>query len=528
MSSILQDQNHYQIAIGLLRDLESDDGQEQSVLRELGRAYIGTGDYAAAARAYDKALEKVELSNIKRTDIPDLINLYEGTAEAARESGNELRATILYSNLAEFFSSRGYREQAAQVRALAEKNAHASAARKAAGPTAAETEAAALKESAAEAQRAQHIVELMQWAQQHIVAHQLFAATEACHDVIRIDSENLQVHLILAEVYMRRGHTELANAKLTALVTLYAERKAYREAAETCRILSELHPGSLGPRNDRIAYLVKANMSAEAVEDLWSLHRQRKTTALPDESLARLQQIEQLSGVGPGLHQAYGEYYVQVQQPDTALPHFVTASEGYWARGSLAAMGRALQSAVEVAPNDPAIREKFAEYLMADGRLEDGIQEFSWAADLLRKQGRRAESIEPLIRVAQLWEALDQVAKCIETYDLLLRLAPENAMVRQHFVNFSLARGRTALAARTLRALTEFFIEKGNIQQAVASLTQLISLRPGDSWAYITLAELLISQGGKGQAAKVYERYLQLQPNDGDVQKRLRDLNQSA
>ncbi len=528
IAALFRTQGHAKEAILVLVGLQGRAARDPAVLRELARAYVAVEDFAQAARAYDGALEQANLSNIKRQDIDDLIDLYQGSAEAERENGNQLRATILYANLADYLQGQGFREQAASVRAIADKNARESVMRRATRMAERQAREQATSENEAVSQREHMVALLMARARQELAAGLLFAATEDCHDVIHWASDYLPVHLVLAEIYMRRGHTELAANKIAYLSTLYDLRGDYREAAEACRVLAEVQPANLAVRRQRIAFLLKGGLTADAVEESWLLLHFSKPTASPSEYRAMLADIEHLASITPELLEARGAFEGSHGDHANVLPLYLQAAEAYRARGSLAAAVRVLQLAVQAAPAVPSVREQFADCLLDDGKLEEGIRELMEATDLYRKQGRRAEAITPLLRVAQTYEAIDDMANTVSTYDLLLRLAPDNASIRQHFINFSLARGRREVAVRTLRALTEFFLGRHNVSQAIASLTQLISLQPDERWGYAALADLLVEQGAREQAIKVYERFVHHHPEDTAMRDRLQAVSRAA
>lgn len=522
LASLLRQQGFHDDALRVLESLGEDERADQRVLRELGAANFAAGNYEAASRTYDAALENINLAAAKRGDIDDLIRLYEGTAEAARESGNQFRATILYANLADYLSNNGYKDRASDVRALADANARASEARRAA--RAAEPAAPKPDRAAKEAERRAQIDDMMAKAYQAFAAHKLHAAIELCQDIIRAAPGYMPVHFLLAEIYIRRGRFDLAASKASLLLDVFEAREEYQGAADACRLLLELQPENLELRRKRITFLLRERLADEAVQECWTLVQRLDPKADAAERLRLLEHIKRLAGASPEIEQAFGEHYAAVGQAQAACEHFLEAADGYRARGAMSLMEGVLRSAREQAPDDAAVRERYADCLLDQGRLDEGIQELVQVSELYRKQGRRADSVAPLIRAAQTYEALEDMQKTIETYDLLLRLAPENAVVRQHFINFSLARGRTAIAARTLRSLTDYFVQRGNVQQAIASLTQLISLKPDDPWSYVALAELLQGQGAIDQAARVFERYLQRHPRDQVIQKKLQAL----
>jgi len=168
-------------AILILEGLTDEERTDQRVLRELGASAFAAGSYEAASRAYDAALENINLAAAKRGDIDDLIRLYEGTAEAARENGNQFRATILYSNLADYLSNNGYRDRASDVRAVADANARASEERRAI--RVAEPAVRPSDLSARAAERSAKIDGLLAKAHQSFAANRPYAATEYFNDL---------------------------------------------------------------------------------------------------------------------------------------------------------------------------------------------------------------------------------------------------------------------------------------------------------------------------------------------------------
>jgi DNA-binding SARP family transcriptional activator len=113
----------------------------------------------------------------------------------------------------------------------------------------------------------------------------------------------------------------------------------------------------------------------------------------------------------------------------------------------------------------------------------------------------------------------------------LMRQVPGNAQVQEHFVGFCLRRGRPDLAAKTLRALIEFLVdrpEQGGTTASVAALTQLMVLQPDELWAFEQLATILVREGREQEALRVYRQLAARRPDDAAVQARLHRLIDSV
>jgi tetratricopeptide (TPR) repeat protein len=194
-------------------------------------------------------------------------------------------------------------------------------------------------------------------------------------------------------------------------------------------------------------------------------------------------------------------------RPDASLP--------FWA------------TAVTQIPEMPEVRQEYGEALLRRGRPAEGAQELIWAADIAGRQGKSL-AVGCLLRAAQVFDEMDDLATALRTYDRLMSQAPGDAQVQEHFVGFCLRRGRPDLAAKTLRTLTEYLLSRqvgASPAPAVAALTQLIVLVPDDTWAYEQLAAILAGEGRQQEALNVYRQLAARRPDDAAVAERIRELS---
>jgi tetratricopeptide (TPR) repeat protein len=193
---------------------------------------------------------------------------------------------------------------------------------------------------------------------ENYVAHGLLtAAIEECMRVMEIAPQYLDVHLMLAEIYVRQGKSEQAIAKYTVLVDTYLVNGRVDDAISTYRRILQLEPNNLNYRVKLIELLSRQGRSDEVLQERMTAadaylrmgyadraiqEYEQALLTTPSNTLVRLSYAQALLKAGRAA-QAVSEYQRVLQvdpQNVNALAHWQMAlASGVGTPGSISTPG---------------------------------------------------------------------------------------------------------------------------------------------------------------------------------------------
>lgn len=490
---------------------------EPAAWQELTRAQLDAGEYRTALEQSTRLIESLDLSAIKGHELPMLLDVYEVAAEAARGTGDSIRASVLYGTLQSVLLRHNRRDLADQARRQEQRHVQAFASRV--------IQPAPVEEAVPD----HRFGDLLTEAHRQLDQGHVFAALDASYDALALESMSLRPFIDIAAGYAAADQAVAAATLLRSVEAVARLREPSADLAPAQRLLGRI-TGDMQRREqavarwladgDRVAAAAELrDMAAEAARATqWSraeaLYRRvmENDAGRASDALALAQTLDRQGNSQEALAElrAASERLGASGRPDASLP--------FWA------------TAVMQTPEMPEVRQEYGEALLRRGRPAEGAQELIWAADIAGRQGKDL-AVGCLLRAAQVYDEMDDLATALRTYDRLMRQAPGDAQVQEHFVGFCLRRGRPDLAAKTLRTLTEFLLNRpdgASPAAAIAALTQLMVLVPDDAWAYEQLAAILAGEGRRQESLNVYRQLASRRPDDAGVAERLRELSSSV
>ncbi len=155
-------------------------------------------------------------------------------------------------------------------------------------------------------------------------------------------------------------------------------------------------------------------------------------------------------------------------------------AEAYAATDDLEGAEQALVEARRLLPYDRAIYTKLADVYFRQGKLNDAITQ--------------------LVDLADHYETNQYLDQAIETLQDALKLAPNNISIGSKLARLNIRRGYPDKGVEGLKRVAELQRKAGQIKDALASLQQV--------------AEILWMQGKQEEVRVVYDRIVQIAPND--------------
>jgi tetratricopeptide (TPR) repeat protein len=191
---------------------------------------------------------------------------------------------------------------------------------------------------------------------EYMASGQLFAATDACFEVIRLAPDFLPIHLRLAEIYRQRGRMEDAAAKLQSVIDVYLSRGETQLAAQVYPALVTIHPTDVHLRTKLATLLLDLGEVDGAMAQYLSLADMLFNNGQHERALEELRRLRTLAPQNPEVRLHNGTYLLRMDRPAEALAEF----------------GRALQLD---AGNVPALVRTYITLVMLDRETQwDALQ----------------------------------------------------------------------------------------------------------------------------------------------------------
>ena len=253
--------------------------------------------------------------------------------------------------------------------------------------------------------------------------------------------------------------------------------------------------------------------SLTKIGDLYAKMKQPKEAVATYTAVARLYMDDDLherasavlrgalnhDGSNADLNRSLGEAYHRMGRLKDAVIWYNRAQELYKEANDVRAQREVLERMVQLDPEDIALRIKLAERYVKDGKSDDALAIFKYAANHFEDEGR-----------------FDDFAKVAER---VIYLEPRDAEMRRKIVANAMDRQDYKRALRhlqylfkqddkdqeTLRTLAFVFRQMGNKEKAVQ--------------VYNHLAKVMWDEGDQQQAMRVWEQVLEINPQDGQARK---------
>lgn len=195
------------------------------------------------------------------------------------------------------------------------------------------------------------------------------------------------------------------------------------------------------------------------------------------------------------------ELYRQLGLLNDAMQHYERVSNHYHQAGMMRDALAALRQIVELDPENVAIRIKLAELYSKEQMRDEAVDAFTKAADYLRASNR----LDDFIKVAErlVYHQVDNVALTKELASLYLRRQDPRRALQKLQIAFK----ADARAEDTLEMLAQAFHDLGQKQKTIS--------------VWKELAHIHEEAGHKIKLVEVYERILELAPEEEDIRRAL-------
>jgi tetratricopeptide (TPR) repeat protein len=615
LGMLYQERGDHANAVTMLRKAAASDDFALSAHFALGDSLKAQGELQAAAEEYETTIRCVDLETIGRAEVDDLIAMYRAAAECYVELGELSRAASLYGTLAGFLQSKRWlkdlaEEFKARAKDLTERSMFAKLRTLGTGtlpverviapdpepePTqttwgslpsfsdflrgdATQAPAAPVDPFAAMASLSvpeqifapvtvidtsgcdDTIARFIESSGRFIEQGLVWAAIDACHEIIRHNTEYLPVHLRLGEIYEREGRIEDALLKYRTLIDTYTVRGRELEAVDVYFRVIELSPESMDKRLQLVELLRKAKRSEAAVEQALIVANTYFRLGQTNKALEEYRRIQSWAPATPKLHQEYGQALLKLERWEAAQSEFRRAvqldpqnpvalaqlnltmavlgqnEQAMW--DSFAALKAKL---VADATHHPAVQSEYRSALLIVetpilhyllGLLQQSAQQhasammsFEQAVSLLVMEERPQLSpilvhqamVDSYLEQGQIQEAIDQ----LHTVQRLFVEQPLHIVSMHHFA-------RPLTESELQRKLAKALTGAGQWEAAIKALKICQQFDAAEPSSYMQLAEVYTHMGDNAAALQQYEQLATMQESKQQLDGAIATLDQAV
>jgi len=334
----------------------------------LGNALRTSGDVQAAIDIYTGTIAQIDGNAINRADANDVIELYGAAANAYAELGDVAGASALCDTLATMLHHKRWgQDLAEQQRARAKQFTQHSVSSRSQqlNPQQSVPETAwgtlstseTLRDTSALGQDATNsfaalqlgglnnqyvlapvtpldttgcsevVTSLIEASEQFIEQGLVWAALDACHEVIRLDAQYLPIHLRLSEIYERQGHVNDALAKYRTLIDTYTARECAADAIGVYERMIDLAPDDLDTRMQLVAVLRDAGRIDAATTEAITIANTAFRTGRTSRAIEAFEDIHTWATPSATLHIEHGRALLKLEHWTEAAAQWKQAAE---------------------------------------------------------------------------------------------------------------------------------------------------------------------------------------------------------
>jgi tetratricopeptide (TPR) repeat protein len=381
-------------------------------------------------------------------------------------------------------------------------------------------------------------------------------ALEQLRDSVKHPQYALASYLLMAELYHReKKDAEAASACLQALRLADAEIVEPEQSAELKQIYEPIIEAQSQESESKALQALYDNITSQLLRPDWRQHlktaRQQLPATMPGmppaplaemllqtnssgviEALSFVTQLIQRDKPRSAMEEAYhtlqyaptflpmhtqiAEIMMKEDQPSKAVEKFLLISQLYNLRGEASQATRLLNKVTRVVPMDVSIRKQLINLLVAQGEINDALQQFLELANVYyqlaeldmaretytealrmaqRSKSNQQWNIKILTKLADIDQQRLDWRQAVRVLEQIRTLEPEDIEVRKQLVDLNFRLGQEKVAMTEIERFTGQLSDAGKFTVAIEFLGEILDLMPEKLDLHKKLAQLYSAAG---------------------------------
>ncbi len=403
----------------------------------LGQTYYAANDFESAIRHFVEAVKLIDLKTVSDYRAQTLLERYETLADNYITQGDVKQITNFITTLEKFFTRSTWESKVYEVRqriaGVADDGSMMSLAEFLETP---ETEV---------------VITSLAMTSEYVKRNLLMTASEECLRAIQKAPSYLRLHVRLADILLKQGHTDRAITKYLYITKVYQMRNQPQEAVTIYEKILQLAPMDVTVRSKLIDLYISHQNIEQALEQYFILADSYYQLAQVDRALEKYNEALRLATTGSNV-EAW-KIKILGQIGDIYNQRF------NWTRATAA-----FEELLQLNPHDERVQRQLI--------------------DLYFKQEKTDQAVQILDNHIALYQEQDQPAKPLELLKELVSSYPENIVLRQRLAVTYQQNGMKQEAIAEYDTLGEMQLENGLRNQAAQTIQTILALGPDDAEGY--------------------------------------------
>ena len=320
----------------------------------------------------------------------------------------------------------------------------------------------------------------------------------ACQRVFEFDVKNVDAHLLLAEIYVKQGMTEAAKEEYLLTMNLYREMGQHDKANETYDRMTSLFPDSAEMHYElALNYLEKGEFD-EGIKEfrlvlesdpkhiptlskLGEIYIEREKL---EEGIDNYKKVIELDSGNVDVRNSLIEVYLSIGQIDGAMKELLGLGDVYTEK-------REFEQAINV-------------YKRVLCYIPDSLEAREHMVKVYSLQEDNERARPEYIFLANVYDRKELYVKAIEMCKKVLELSPEDISVKKKLCTYYVKQGITDIAVKEYDGLAKLYMENGLPDSAIEMYQKIIDIKPDDFEIRMKLSDLLAGEGKLEDAVNQY------------------------
>ncbi len=377
---------------------------------------------------------------------------------------------------------------------------------------------------------------LLKIAELHLMQGNIDVAIESLEKVKRYSPDNIETHRSLAMLYQHKNRTRDYANELLSVINLMLEQGLVEDAEKYVDDLINNIPDMPHIREEIADLYLQHNIPEMAVRlflQLSELYLENKKIDEAKKILARVIEFDSQNYTAR-------EILLDIALSERDIPSIRSTVEElntlYRASGKLDTLVLTFKKIVDSFPDDVDFRGQLAALLEESEHTTDAITQWREVASVFVKQDKLEEAakvykhvtdiapddtnsilnyIDIYSRIGAELDLIDDYLvlagkyckkgafhEADQTYQRLLKIAPDDLRVLEHYTKFLLQRKDIDKLLPHIERLTDIYMEKGELRNAERILNKIIDITPESPALHLKLADVLLSMNARGRAVR--------------------------
>lgn len=429
LGMLYQEKQNWREAVQHLSKAQSHADYKLGALFAAGECYRAQGKIDLALSHLAEVLKQIDLTTVQRDRAGELARLYDSLTDSYAKKGDPEEARKFIDSVIRFLSSKEWEAKVREARQQLDNVAGE-------GVLMSLAEVVGVPGS-------DKILKSMTAIQGLVKQGKVFTAIEEAFEAIRVSSAYLPLHLGLGEILIGQGRFEEATAKFLTVAHLYQIRGDTRAAIGVYRRLLRASPMAVTVRTQLINLLIGQGAVNEALREYLALGKAYFELAQVNKALETYNEALRLAPKTSDekawtveLLRHIGDVYLQRADWNQALNFYQRARQisphdertclnlidlyykmgrsreglneldalvGYYYKAKdFNKVLTILRDAVQMRPEEEALRLRLAQAYLSQGKKEKAVAELDTLGDMQLKAGRLPQAIETIRSIVKI------------------------------------------------------------------------------------------------------------------------------